>query len=99
MHFCIFYETEALTFLYVWDYNPLTDEGGGAASDGVSRSGKNHTRLADADWDRVTVWSLGFLTFSGFCLGDVGYLTIEYEKKEKRGRRSRRLEVLGFSAG
>ena len=26
----------------------------------------------------------------------VGYLTIEYEKKEKRGRRSRRWETLSF---
>ena len=32
----------ALTFSGVWDYNPVTDEGGGAASDEVSRSEESH---------------------------------------------------------
>ena len=50
----------------MWIYNPLTDEGGGAASDDVLRSEENHDRLADADWDRAPVRSLGFVTFSGF---------------------------------
>ena len=39
------------------------NEGGGAASDGLLRFGENLKRLADADWGRVTVWLLGFVTF------------------------------------
>jgi hypothetical protein len=35
-------ENGLLTFSWVWDYNPLTDEGGGAASDEASRSKENH---------------------------------------------------------
>jgi len=43
MHDCLqIYENSQLTFSGVWDYNPLTDEGGGAASDEVSRSKENH---------------------------------------------------------
>ena len=40
--FLHFYEIVALTFSGVWDYNPVTDEGGGAASDEVSRSEESH---------------------------------------------------------
>ena len=71
------------------------NEGGGAASDEDFRSFETLKRLAGiADWGRVTVWLFGFfrrLVFRGLI---VCYLTIEDEKKEKRGRRFSRT-VLG----
>ncbi|MGF9567856.1 hypothetical protein, partial [Neorhizobium sp. JUb45] len=79
------------------DYNPVTDEGGGAASDDVLRSKETYIRLANAGWGRVTVWShclcLWLLRRRCFFALVVGYLTIEYEKKEKRGRRSRGVKL------
>ncbi len=36
-----------LTFSGACDYNPVTDEGGGAAGDEVSRSKESHDRLAE----------------------------------------------------
>jgi hypothetical protein len=51
-----------LTWKRVWDYNPLTDEGGGAASDEVLVS-KISEKLAHADRAGFTGLALGLVTF------------------------------------
>ena len=66
--------------------SPLTDEGGGAAGDEVSRSEETQ-----ADWLMlVCVLGLGLERVLSTAFAAVCYLTIEDWKKEKRGRRSLR---------
>ena len=72
----------------------VTDEGGGAAGDGALRSSEISGNWLNADWWAGLRFGSEVDLTAGFGFV-VCYLTIEDEKKEKRGRRGRG-QTLGF---
>jgi hypothetical protein len=63
-----FLSQSVLTSFGVWDYKPLTNEGGGAAGDRRTRSEVSYESLVRIVGFRRTLMALGVRFSTGFCL-------------------------------